>query len=97
MESSGSQTSQPLGDGSDNPLVDLVDAQVAFDQDDARRLPCGNLPVLLPHAAVKGVLLLLEAGFVLSALFHSALDVYKRQARSRLAQASGKRGGNPRA
>jgi len=40
MESSGSQTSQPLGDGSDNPLVDLVDAQVAFDQDDARRLPC---------------------------------------------------------
>jgi len=68
MESSGSQTSQPRVTAATIRSVDLVDAQVAFDQDDARRLPCGNLPVLLPHAAVKASAPA-RSGFRLSASF----------------------------
>jgi hypothetical protein len=44
--------------------VDLVDREVAFDEDDALGLAGGDFAVLLPDAAEEGVLLRLEAAFV---------------------------------
>ena len=54
----------PLGDGFDDLLVDFVDGEVAFDQDDALGLAGGDLAVFLPDAAIESVLLGLEAVFV---------------------------------
>ena len=53
--------------------MDLVDAQVAFNQDHALLLAGGDFAVLLPDAFVEGILLSLEAAFVLAILFGSAL------------------------
>ena len=52
-----------LGDGFEDLLVDLVDREVAFDEDDAAGLAGGDFAVLLPDAAEEGILLRLEAAF----------------------------------
>ena len=46
-----------LGDGFEDLLVDLVDREVAFDEDDAAGLAGGDFAVLLPDAAKEGILL----------------------------------------
>ena len=66
------QHSQPLGDGLDDLLVNLVDSQVALDQHHPLRLTDGDLPVSLPDAAVKGILFLLKTAFVRAARFGGA-------------------------
>ena len=53
-----------LGDGFDDLLVDLVDGEVALDEDDAVGLAGGDLAVLFPDAAEEGVLLGFKAVFV---------------------------------
>ena len=59
---------QTFGDGFGDLFVDLVDGEVAGDEDDAVGFAGGDFAVLLPDAAVEGVLLLLEAVFVLAGL-----------------------------
>ena len=64
---------EALGDGFDDLLVDLVDAEIAFDEDDAVWLAGGDFAIFLPGAAVEGFLLLFEAVFVAARLLISAL------------------------
>ena len=59
---------QAFGHGFDNLLVDFVDGQVAGDQDYTVGFAGGDFAVFLPHTAMEGVLLLLEAVFVLAGL-----------------------------
>ena len=59
---------EAFGHGFHNLLVDLVDAQVAFDQDDSFRFTGGDRAILMPDTAVEGVLLRFEAVFVLTGL-----------------------------
>ena len=66
-----------LGDGFEDLLVDLVDREVALDEDDAVRLARGDGAVLLPDAAEEGIFLRLEAvfagaGFSLDAIVAAA-------------------------
>ena len=46
--------------------MDFVDGEVALDEDDAGGFAGGDFLVFLPYAAVEGVLLQLEAVFVLA-------------------------------
>ena len=55
---------EALGDGFSDLLVDLVDGEVALDEDDALGLAPRNLAVLFPDTLIEGFLLLLEAVFV---------------------------------
>ena len=64
---------EALGNGFDDLLVDFIDAEIAFDEDDAVRFAGGDFAVFLPGAAVEGVLLLLEAVFVFAGLLVGAL------------------------
>ena len=57
---------QTFGDGFYDLFVDFVDAEIAFDDDDAVGFATGDLAVLLPHAAEELALLLLEAVFILA-------------------------------
>ena len=54
------------GNGFDHLLVDFVDAEVAFNDNYALRFAGGDFAIFFPDAAVKIVLLLLEAAFVFS-------------------------------
>jgi hypothetical protein len=69
----GSQSSQPFGDGFDNLLVNFVDGQVALDYHHPFWLALSDLPELLPDAAIKCLLLLLKAAFIRPALLGHAL------------------------
>lgn len=64
---------EAFGNGFDNLLMNLVEGEVALDEDYALGFTCGNLAVLEPDAAIEGFLLLLEAAFVLAGLRSSAL------------------------
>jgi len=60
-------------DGSDDLLVDFFDGVIAFDKDHAIRFAERDFPVFLPHACIEGILLRLEAIFILTGLGLGAL------------------------
>ena len=53
--------------------MDFVDGELAFDEDYAGGVAAGDLAVFFPDAAVEGVLLGFEAGFVGAILVGGAL------------------------
>ena len=59
--------------GSDDLLVNFFDGVFAFYEDNAVRFAEGDFTVFLPDAGVEGVLLRLEAIFILSGLRLDAL------------------------
>lgn len=62
------RSDEALGDGLGDLLMDFVDGEIAFNEDNALRLAHGNLAVLVPDALIEGFLLLLEAVFVVTCL-----------------------------
>ena len=59
---------QAGGYGSDDLLVDFIDGVVAFNEDYAMLLPQCDFAVFFPDAGVEGILLRLEAIFILAVL-----------------------------
>jgi len=64
---------QQVADGCGDLFVCFVDREVALNQDDAVGLAAGDLVILFPYAAVKGVLLGFKAGFVGAVLVGGAV------------------------
>ena len=68
------KTQDALGDGLDDLLVDFIDAEVAFDEDDALGLASGDFAVLFPYAAIEGVAFGFEAVLVAAGFGFGALS-----------------------
>src|SRR5579862_1645279 len=61
------------GDRFNDLFMDFFDCQIAFNDDNAVRFAGGDFAVFLPYAAVKGILLLLEAPFIFAGLQGGAI------------------------
>ena len=61
-------------------LVDLIDVEVSFDDEDAFRFARGDGAVLIPDATVERILFLLEAAFIFAILSGDAVIAAARAA-----------------
>ena len=68
-----------LGDGFDDLLVDFVDGEVTFNEDNAVGLPCGDLSILFPDAAKESIPLGFKAIFIAAGFgFHAVVAATRR-------------------